>query len=97
MYARYASAPRSVRRQATVLVNKNWMGYMNTLNTRQELEMLLAFRNSNSEYRRMLLALTKECALKSGDPSHSVLPGCDLGADLQAISINVLPSSVASL
>ena len=64
----------------------------------QEQEMLESIRNSNPEYQMSMFALAKECERMSRRrrqrPSKGALGA--LGADEQAISINVLPSSVAS-
>lgn len=57
-----------------------------------EQELLDAFRKSLPVFQKSLLLLTKECAKRSACYSTRET----LGADMQAISIKVLPSSVAS-
>lgn len=60
--------------------------------TQQEEELLTDFRKSLPGFQAGLSSLARECAKKSENYSGRTV----LGADEQAISIKVLPSSVAS-
>jgi hypothetical protein len=66
------------------------------MKNQQEIALLEAFRNSSVEHQISLLSLAKKCAERMRKSRYSTLPLDDFGAEEQAISINVLPSSVAS-
>lgn len=61
-----------------------------------KIELLEAFENSGIEYQKSLVELAKRCAIASKKGRYSGPRPTALGAESQAISIKVLPSSVAS-